>query len=140
MFHAGEEDLQAFWNLHREAQDLQKIAAQAQQHTMKPNQEREINNERHHKSLRQLVSRAPCWESEHEPVITFFTNVAMNGVFRSSACWQRNTRLGIKRWPSSGKALKCESRGRVRATSSWHLRKGARLALKRMVRISFRWR
>jgi hypothetical protein len=47
MFHAGEEDLQAFWDLHREAPDLQKIAAQAQ-HTMKPNQEREIDNERHY--------------------------------------------------------------------------------------------
>jgi hypothetical protein len=46
MFHAGEEDLQAFWDLHREAPDLQKIAAQ--QHTMKPNQEREIDNERHY--------------------------------------------------------------------------------------------
>jgi hypothetical protein len=47
MFHAGEEDLQAFWNLQREAPDLQTIAAQAQQ-PMKPNQEREINNERHY--------------------------------------------------------------------------------------------
>ena len=47
MFHAGEEDLQAFWNLQREAPDLQKIATQAQ-HTMKPNQEREIGNERHY--------------------------------------------------------------------------------------------
>jgi conjugative relaxase-like TrwC/TraI family protein len=46
MFHAGEEDLQAFWDLHREESDLQKTAAQ--QHTMKPNQEREINNERHY--------------------------------------------------------------------------------------------
>jgi hypothetical protein len=26
------------------------------------------------KSLRTLVSRADCWESEHEPVITFFTD------------------------------------------------------------------
>jgi hypothetical protein len=26
------------------------------------------------KSLRPLVDRAPCWESEHEPVITFFTD------------------------------------------------------------------
>jgi hypothetical protein len=26
------------------------------------------------KSLRPLVNRAPCWESEHEPVITFFTD------------------------------------------------------------------
>ena len=26
------------------------------------------------KSLRPLVNRAPCWESEHEPVITFCTN------------------------------------------------------------------
>ena len=25
------------------------------------------------KSLRTLASRAACWESEHEPVITFFT-------------------------------------------------------------------
>ena len=25
------------------------------------------------KSLRPLVNRAPCWESEHEPVVTFFT-------------------------------------------------------------------
>src|SRR5271166_1900021 len=25
------------------------------------------------KSLRPLVNPAPCWESEHEPVITFFT-------------------------------------------------------------------
>jgi hypothetical protein len=47
MFHAGVEDLQAFWDLQREAPDLQKIAAQAQ-HTMKPNQEREIDNERHY--------------------------------------------------------------------------------------------
>ena len=47
VFHAGEEDLQAFWNLQREAPDLQQIAAQAQ-HTMKPNQEREIGNERHY--------------------------------------------------------------------------------------------
>jgi hypothetical protein len=47
MFHAGEEDLQAFWNLRREAPDLQKIATQAQ-HTMKPNQERETDNERHY--------------------------------------------------------------------------------------------
>jgi hypothetical protein len=46
-FHAGVEDLQAFWDLQREAPDLQKIAAQAQ-HTMKPNQEREIDNERHY--------------------------------------------------------------------------------------------
>jgi hypothetical protein len=46
MFHAGEEDLQAFWNLHREAPDIQTIAAQAQQ-PMKPNQERGIDNERH---------------------------------------------------------------------------------------------
>ena len=46
-FHAGEADLQAFWDLHREAPDLQKIAAQAP-HTMKPNQEREIDNERHY--------------------------------------------------------------------------------------------
>jgi hypothetical protein len=46
MFHAGEEDLQAFWDLHREAPDLQKIAAQ--QHTMKPNQGREVDNERHY--------------------------------------------------------------------------------------------
>jgi hypothetical protein len=47
MFHAGGEDLQAFWNLHRETPDIQTIAAQAQQ-PMKPNQEREINNERHY--------------------------------------------------------------------------------------------
>ena len=47
MFHAGQEDLQAFWDLHREAPDLQKIAAQAQ-HTTKPNQQREIDNERHY--------------------------------------------------------------------------------------------
>ena len=47
MFHAGEEDLQAFWNLQREAPDLQKIATQAQ-HTMQPNQERERDNERHY--------------------------------------------------------------------------------------------
>jgi hypothetical protein len=46
IFHAGEEDLQAFWNLHREAPDIQTIAAQAQQ-PMKPNQERGIDNERH---------------------------------------------------------------------------------------------
>ena len=46
MFHAGEEDLQAFWDLHREAPDLQKIATQAQD-TMKRKQEREIGNERH---------------------------------------------------------------------------------------------
>ena len=46
MFHAGEEDLQAFWDLHREAPDLQKIATQAQD-TMKRKQEREISNERH---------------------------------------------------------------------------------------------
>ena len=26
------------------------------------------------KSLRPLMNRAPCWESEHEPVITFFTD------------------------------------------------------------------
>ena len=26
------------------------------------------------KSLRPLVNRAPCWESEHEPVITFATD------------------------------------------------------------------
>jgi hypothetical protein len=26
------------------------------------------------KSLRPLVNRAPCWESEHEPVITFFAD------------------------------------------------------------------
>ena len=26
------------------------------------------------KSLRTLASRAACWESEHEPVITFFTD------------------------------------------------------------------
>ena len=26
------------------------------------------------KSLRPLVNRAACWESEHEPVITFFTD------------------------------------------------------------------
>ena len=25
------------------------------------------------KSLRPLVNRATCWESEHEPVVTFFT-------------------------------------------------------------------
>ena len=56
--------------------------------------------------------------------------VAMNGVFRSSACWRRSTRLGIRRWPYSGKALKCESKGRVRTISSWHLRKGARPASK----------
>jgi hypothetical protein len=48
MFHAGEEDLQAFWNLHRDTPDSQKIAAQAQQHTMKPDQERGIDNERHY--------------------------------------------------------------------------------------------
>jgi len=48
VFHAGEEDLQAFWNLQREAPDLQQIATKAQQHTMKPNQEREIGNERHY--------------------------------------------------------------------------------------------
>jgi hypothetical protein len=46
MFHAGEEDLQAFWNLHREAPDIQTIAAQVQQ-PIKPNQERGIDNERH---------------------------------------------------------------------------------------------
>ena len=46
MFHAGQEDLQAFWDLHREAPDLQKIAAQVQ-HTAKPKHEREIDNERH---------------------------------------------------------------------------------------------
>jgi hypothetical protein len=48
IFHAGEEDLQAFWNLQRDTPDLQKIAAQAQQHTMKPDQERGIDNERHY--------------------------------------------------------------------------------------------
>jgi hypothetical protein len=26
------------------------------------------------KSLRPLVNRSPCWESEHEPVITFLTD------------------------------------------------------------------
>src|ERR1700736_6700130 len=26
------------------------------------------------KSLRPLVNRAPCWESEHEAIITFFTD------------------------------------------------------------------
>jgi hypothetical protein len=46
MFHASEEDLQAFWNLHRETPDIQTIAAQAQQ-PMKANQERGIDNERH---------------------------------------------------------------------------------------------
>jgi hypothetical protein len=46
MFNAGEEDLQAFWDLQREAPGLQKIAAQAQH--KKPNQEREIDNERHY--------------------------------------------------------------------------------------------
>jgi hypothetical protein len=44
--HAGEADLQAFWDLHRESPDLQKLATQAQ-HVMKPNQ-REIDNERHY--------------------------------------------------------------------------------------------
>jgi hypothetical protein len=46
-FAAGQEDLQAFWDLHREASDLQKRAARAQ-HTTEPNHEREIDNERHY--------------------------------------------------------------------------------------------
>jgi hypothetical protein len=62
----------------------------------------------------------------------------MKGVFHSSACWRRNTRIGIKRSRCSGKALKCESKGRVRATSSEHSRKGARPASKPTARISFR--
>jgi hypothetical protein len=47
MFHAGEEDLQAFWNLHREAPDIQTIAAHQAQQPVKSNQERGIDNERH---------------------------------------------------------------------------------------------
>jgi hypothetical protein len=61
-----------------------------------------------------------------------------NGDFRSSACWRRNTRIGIKRSRCSGRALKCESKGRVRAISSEHSRKGARPASKPTARISFR--
>jgi hypothetical protein len=34
------------------------------------------------------------------------------GAFRSSACWRRSTRLGIP-WRCSGKALKCECKGRA---------------------------
>jgi hypothetical protein len=56
--------------------------------------------------------------------------MAMYGAFRSSACWRRSTRLGIRRWPYSGKALKCESKGRVRTISSWHLRKGSATGIK----------
>ena len=50
--------------------------------------------------------------------------MAMFGAFLSSACWQRSTRLGIKRWLCSG-TLRCESEDRVRATSQ-HSRKRER--------------
>lgn len=92
------------------------------------------------KSLRPLVNRAACWESEHEPVITFFTDDGDEWGFPFFGLLAGNTRLGMKRWRCSGKAPKCEFKGRVRATSSEHSPKGARPPSKRTVRISFRCR
>ena len=90
------------------------------------------------KSLRPLVSRPACWESEHEAIITFFTDDGDVWGFPffgllAAQYTARNHTLALQ-WQGAQVRI----HGRVHATSSQHSRKGARPASKRTVRISFR--
>ena len=64
------------------------------------------------KSLRPLVNRPACWESEHEAIITFFTDDGDVWGFLS-ACWRRSTRLGSE--SNAGAAVARRSSANPRA-------------------------